>query len=485
MADAASVREMLRIRKKPTLAASITGGFTALVAACYDGLVVSPRFEPVETELTMSRSNRRQFLTQLSVTAAVPALAASATGAPAVTSPNERWRIGAIGMRYQGSVITREATAFGDVKAICDVDRHVREQARASFNSAAIIMEDYRELIARNDIDVVLIGAPDHWHSKMTIDACRAGKDVYVEKPLTLTIDEGRVLQRVIAETGRVVQVGTWQRHDARFRLAAEMVRAGRLGKIHKVQIVLGKNQPGGPFETTTPPKHFNWERWLGQAPLVPYTVERSHYTFRNWFEYAGGEITDTGAHHVDIAMWALGLDGTGPVEVTGEAINPTVTNGYNVPTTYKVTMKFAGGVEFEILDNGRNGILFEGEQGRIFVNRGTVAGVPVDNLKSKPLPREAYQLYAHDNLSRPEKMGKIDSISNHIANFYDCTKSRKTPISSIASQHRVATACHLGNIACRLNRSLHWNPESEQFVNDSEANQFLKREQRSGYEVG
>lgn len=463
---------------------STVASFTAVPLPCYDGLVVCPRFETVETELTMRQTNRRQFLTQLGVTAAVPALAASASGAPAVNSPNERWRIGAIGMRYQGSVITREATAFGDVKAICDVDKHVREQARASFNSAAVIMEDYRDLISRNDIDVVLIGAPDHWHSKMTIDACRAGKDVYVEKPLTLTIDEGRVLQRVIAETGRVVQVGTWQRHDQRFRLAAEMVRAGRLGKVRKVQIVLGKNEPGGPFAATTVPKNLNWERWLGQAPATPYIPERCHYTFRNWFEYAGGEITDTGAHHVDIAMWALGLDGTGPVEIIGAGTNPTIANGYNVPTDYKAVMKFAGGVEFEILDNGRNGILFEGEQGRIFVNRGTVAGVPVDNLKSKPLPREAYQLYAHDNLSRPEKMGKIDSISNHMANFYDCTKSRKTPISSIASQHRVASACHLGNIACRLNRTLHWNPESEQFVNDAEANQYLKRAQRSGYEV-
>jgi myo-inositol 2-dehydrogenase / D-chiro-inositol 1-dehydrogenase len=401
----------------------------------------------------MPQTTRRQFLKRLSVAAAVPALAASAGGAPAVTSPNERWRIGAIGMRYQGSVITREATAFGEVRAICDVDRHVREQARASFNSTAAIMEDYRDLISRNDIDIVLI-------------------------------DEGRALQKAVAETGRVVQVGTWQRNDQRFRLAAEMVRDGRLGKVRKVTIVLGENKSGGPFSPTPVPQHLNWDRWLGQAPDTPYIAERCHYTFRNWFEYAGGEITDTGAHHVDIAMWALGLDGTGPIEITGKGNNPKITDGYNVPINYHVMMKFAGGVEFEILDNGRNGIMFEGDQGRIFVNRGTVAGVPVDNLKTKPLPREAYRLYPHDNLSRPEKMGKIDSISNHMANFYDCIRSRKTPISSVATQHRVASACHLGNIACRLNRTLHWNPDSEQFINDAEAGQYLKREQRSGYEI-
>ena len=286
-----------------------------------------------------NQSTRRRFLKQIAavpaaalVPAFVPIPAAAKDEAGVVKSPNERWRIGAIGMRYQGSVITREATAYGDVLAICDVDRHVREQARASFNSAAKIYEDYRDLIARDDIDVVLIGAPDHWHAKMTIDACRSGKDVYVEKPLTLTIDEGRILNRVVVETGRVVQVGTWQRNDQRFRLAAEMIRAGRLGKVRKVTIVLGKNEVGGPFPPTTAPRNLNWDRWLGQAPATAYIPERCHYTFRYWFEYAGGEITDTGAHHLDIALWALGLDDTGPIEISSEGALPGIDNGYNVP---------------------------------------------------------------------------------------------------------------------------------------------------------
>ncbi|MFO0816331.1 MAG: Gfo/Idh/MocA family oxidoreductase [Pirellulales bacterium] len=413
---------------------------------------------------------------------AAPLLAADS---PQVKSPNARWRIGAIGLRYQGSVITREATAFGDVVALCDVDRHVREQARASFGSTATIFEDYRDLIARQDLDVILIGAPDHWHAKMAIDACRAGKDVYVEKPLTLTIDEGRLIREVVKETGRVVQVGTWQRSDQRFRQAAEMVRDGRLGAIRKVQIVLGKNAQGGPFETTPIPKHLNWDRWLGPAPLVPYTPERCHYTFRSWYEYAGGEITDTGAHHLDIAQWALGVQHSGPVEVAAQAKLPKVANGFNVPLEYRVTLRYASGVEIELLDQGRSGILFEGEKGRIFVSRGAITGTPVEELATRPLPRDAYKLYSNDQLSRPELSGKIDAIKNHMANFHDCTLARQTPISDVESQHRTATACHLANLACRLGRTLRWNPETEKFLDDAEATRYLRRESRPGYAVG
>lgn len=434
-----------------------------------------------------SRSTRRQFLKQAAIVPAVaclPTFATSAIAADVVKSPNERWRIGAIGMRYQGSVIARQALAFGDVTAICDVDRHVLEQARASFNSGAAIYEDYHDLIARKDIDVVLIGAPDHWHAKMAIDACRAGKDVYVEKPLTLTIDEGRHIGKAVEETKRVVQVGTWQRHDHRFRLAAEMVRAGRLGTVRKVTIVLDKNRSGGPFDTVPVPKQLNWERWLGQAPMTPYLPERSHYTFRYWYEYAGGEVTDTGAHHLDIVMWALGIDDTGPVEISAAGPLPKIENGFNVPVEFSASMKFASGVQIEILDRGRSGIMFEGDAGRIFVNRGTLSGTPVEELKNKPLPRESFQIYAFDNRTRPERAGKIDAITNHMGNFYDCTQSRQTPISSVSSQHRVATACHLGNLALRLGRALKWDPQSERFVDDAEANGYLQREQRSGYEI-
>lgn len=409
-------------------------------------------------------------------------------------SANDRLRIGCIGMRYQGSVIAREALPYGDVIAICDVDRHVREQARASFGSSAEIFEDYRDLLAKAKIDVVLIGTPDHWHAKMLIDACRAGKDVYCEKPLTLTIAEGQPILETVKKTNRVVQVGTWQRSDARFRLACEMVQAGRLGKIRRVTVLMGKNPTGGPFDPVPVPRHFNWNLWQGQTPDVPYLAERSHYTFRWWMAYSGGEMTDTGAHHLDIAQWALGEQHSGPVEIRGEAVWPqgpgvNAGRGYTVPESYRVVCRYASGVELVILDrpegeHTRNGLMFEGEDGRLFVNRGAIAGKPVEELATRPLSRGEFKLYSRDNTARPERMGKLDAIKNHMGNFYDCTRSRETPISDVTSQHRSVSLCHLGNIACRLGRPLRWDPIAETFPDDAEARALLARPQRSGFEV-
>ena len=393
----------------------------------------------------------------------------------------ERIGIGAIGMRYQGTVITNQARAHGDVTAVCDVDRHVREQARAAFGSTPRIFEDYRELLARKDVDVVMIGTPDHWHAKMVIDACRAGKDVYVEKPLTLTVDEGKRLTDVVRQTGCVVQVGSWQRSDHRFRLAVEMVRQGRLGRLKRVDVVLGKNKTGGPFERRRPPGNLNWDLWQGQTPHVPYVEERCHYTFRWWYAYSGGQMTDWGAHHLDIAQWGINSH---LLEVRGTAVMPTVTDGYSVAVDYGVEYTYANGVVMTVADTGRNGIMFTGEKGRIFVNRGTVAGRPVEDLAKRPLPREQFNAYAHDNLDRQARQGKLDAIINHMGNFFDCVHSRKTPISDVESQHRSATTCHLGTISMRLGRPLKWDPHKEAFVGDSEANGWLRREQRSGFEV-
>lgn len=393
----------------------------------------------------------------------------------------ERLGIGSIGMRYQGSVITEKARLYGDVVAICDVDRHVREQARASFGSTPLIFEDYRDLLARPDVDVVCIGVPDHWHAKMLIDACREGKDVYCEKPLTLTVEEGQVILREVRPTHRVVQVGTWQRSDHRFRLAAEMVRQGRIGKLQRVTCTTDKNPTGGPFSTAPIPKHFNWELWQGQTPDVPYIPERSHYTFRWWHEYSGGKITDWGAHHIDIAQWAID---SLPVRFVGKATLPEIENGYNVPTDFQADVLYQNGVELLIRDEGRRGILFEGNAGRLFVNRGSISGKPVDDLAHQPLPREAFQLYGHDNLTRPERVGKLDAIINHMGNFFDCVETRETPISDLESQHRSVSTCHLADIAMRIGHPLDWDPARERFVNDDAANTRLRRPQREGYEV-
>ncbi|MEY3176107.1 MAG: Inositol 2-dehydrogenase [Planctomycetota bacterium] len=393
-----------------------------------------------------------------------------------------RPRVGVIGLRYQGSVIAHKAQLYGDITAVCDVDRNVRDQAKAAFGSTPFACEDYRDLLSRNDVDVITIGTPDHWHTKMVIDACRAGKDVYCEKPLTLTIDEGKQLTRVVRETGRVVQVGSWQRSDDRFRLAVEMVRAGRIGKLQKVDVVLGKNSTSGSFVPRTAPAHLNWNLWQGQTPDVPYIEERSHYTFRWWYEYSGGQMTDWGAHHVDIAHWAINSD---PVEISGTAKMPSVPNGYNVAIDFHATCTFANGVVMTVADSGGdNGILFTGDAGRLFVNRGRISGAPVDALKSQPLNREDWTVYDYDNPDRPPRAGKLDAIINHMGNFFDCVESRRMPLSDVFSSHRTVSTCHLGNISMRLGRPLKWDPVREQFVDDREADTWLKREQRKGFET-
>ncbi|MFH1924208.1 MAG: Gfo/Idh/MocA family oxidoreductase [Planctomycetota bacterium] len=436
--------------------------------------------------MSRSQPTRRGFLKTsvgaLAAGAAVPyVFTADAEARAQPRSKNDRFNIGSIGMRYQGTVIAEKARAHGDIVGIADIDRHVREQARAAFGSTPRIFEDYRELLERKDIDVVTIGTPDHWHTKMVVDACRAGKDVYVEKPLTLTIDEGKLMRRVVDQTGRVVQVGSWQRSDHRFRLAVELVRQGRIGKLERVDVVLGKNKTGGPFPTDDPPRHLNWDLWQGQTPDVPYIEERCHYTFRWWYEYSGGQMTDWGAHHLDIAQWGIGSH---PVEIEGTAKFPNVPNGFNVALDFHARYRYANGVEMTVADNGRNGIMFTGTGGRVFVNRGTVEGKPIEELAEKPLPREQFNVYDFDNLDRPERMGKLDAIVNHMGNFFDCIRQGRKPISDVESQHRSVSTCHLGNISMHLGRTLTWDPEKEFFVGDEEANARLSRPQRVPYEI-
>ncbi len=436
---------------------------------------------PRSEKNVMTQVTRRYFLMASGAGAASATIPLSARAADKPRAKVERLGIGTIGLRYQGSVITEKARQYGDVVALCDVDRHVREQARASFGSTPAIFEDYHDLLARQDIDVVLIGAPDHWHAKMLIDATRAGKDVYCEKPLTLTIDEGKVLRREVGSSDSVVQVGTWQRSDHRFRLAAEMVRAGRLGKLRKVTCATSPNPTGGPFKTAPVPGHFNWNLWQGQTPDVPYVPERAHYTFRWWYEYSGGKMTDWGAHHIDIAQWAIN---SLPVEIDGRGKAADIQGGYNVHQRFAATIRYQNGVVMEVNDEGRNGILFEGDQGRMFVNRGSISGVPVEQLAQTPLPRESFGVYDFDNLDRPERVGKLDAIVNHMGNFFDCIESRKQPISDLESQHRSVTTCHLANISVRLGRPIKWDPDAEMIVGDNDAAAMQSRPQRDGFEV-
>jgi len=403
---------------------------------------------------------------------------------------NDRPRLALIGCGGQGSWDARAASNFGDFLAVCDVDTRRAEQARNDQNigkGKAETYGDYRKVLERNDIDAVVIGTPDHWHSKILIDAMKAGKDAYCEKPLTLTIDEGKKIGEVARATKRVVQVGTQQRsdHNRVFLLAVALVRSGRIGKIKKVTAAIGSGPTGGPFPATQPPAELNWDMWLGQAPKVDYREKRAHYEFRWWYEYSGGKLTDWGAHHVDIAQWGLNRDDSGPTSI--EVIKgelpvpykegwPTVDDQYNTTTKFLVRAKFEDGIILEIRDDTENGVTFEGSGGKIFVTRDRIEmeGGAVDALYKNPVSEE---------LMRGLRKGK--RVDGHMANFFECARDRSEPVSDVWSHHRALTTCHLANIAIRLGRkSLRWDPTRQEVVDDSEANGWQTRPQRSGYEV-
>lgn len=436
---------------------------------------------------------RRQFLES---TAATTSLAAIAwPGSQTIAEPraaNERLRVGLIGCGWlpdikrqgRGMALGRQVTPLADLVAICDVDRIALDFGNQRLTSGkAALHEDYRDMLEQEDLDAVIIASPDHWHAKMSIDAMRAGLDVYCEKPATLTIAEGRQMAEVARETKRILQVGTQQRteNNQRFAKAVAMVRAGRIGRLQQIHIGLDAGNVGGPFETSAPPKHFNWDLWLGPAPECDYLRERTHWTFRWWFEYAGGKLTDWGAHHVDIAHWAMNLpDGTGPTRIAGNGeFQMPYKDGYavrddmyNTPSTFAVRCDFPDDVQMT-LDSGRNGITFTGSEGRFFVNRNTLEGKPVDDLKNNPLPADSLeQLYG----GQPPK--------SHMQNFLDCVRTRRQPVSDIGSHHAAITTCHLANLALRLQRPLQWNAAEERFVDDAQADTFLARPARAGYEI-
>ncbi len=435
--------------------------------------------------MTADRPSRRQFLTTstgllASSSFAAPFLALN-TSARAATK-NDRPQVAAIGVGWQpfrtarGTRIAKHASKYGDLVAICDVDRRAAEHAQKTITDGkAKIYEDYRDVLARDDVDAVIIGTPDHWHAKIAIEAVHAGKDVYCEKPLTLTIDEGKQICRAVEKTQRVFQVGTQQRTEFgdRFLKAVAMVREGRIGKVRRVRVGIGPGMIGGPFQVSEPPPELNWDLWLGQAPKVPYIKERCHWTFRWWYEYSGGKMTDWGAHHIDIAQWAIGMENSGPVSVEGIATHPTIKNGFNTATAYDITCRFPNGVELNITHWKDKGINFEGDKGEFFVCRKGWSGKPTKDLKNNPLPEEAIR-----KLTRGQRTGQ------HMRNFFDCLKTRQTPISDVFTHHRAVTTCHLANIGIRLGRKITWDPKTQQIVGDSEAGAMLKREPRKGFEI-
>jgi predicted dehydrogenase len=399
-------------------------------------------------------------------------------------SANERPSVALIGCGGMGTGDAKLAERFGDIVAVCDVDRIHAEKARDNFKRATIY-NDYRKVCDLPNVDVVINGTPDHWHTLINLRAIHSGKDVYSEKPLTLTIDEGKRLVATVKNSGRILQTGSQQRSDKTFRLACELVRNGRLGKLQRVKVWLPQGLRDGPFAAQPVPGELNWDFWQGQTQTVAYVPERCHVKFRYWWDYAGGTLTDWGAHHNDIALWGLGKERSGPVSVEGERLVEPIRGGFTAVSRYQVKYVYDHGVEHFCTTTSANGwagavlgkpgpgekyhgVQFEGDEGWIYVSRGGKLEASDRGLLETPLPSNAERLYVSDN---------------HMGNFFQCVTTRKAPICEAEIGHRSASVCHLGVIAIRLGRKLQWNPRTEEFQNDSEANSMLARDMRKPYD--
>jgi len=422
-------------------------------------------------------------------------------------SPNARPRIGVIGcgVRWDKGVfvpggrygVGKEFPKFGDIIRVCDVDSDRLEKAKGIvknwLGNSPVGTGDYRDIIDDPKIDVIHISTPDHWHAKIAIEAMLAGKDVYCEKPMTLTIEEGRLICKVSKKTNRVFQVGTQQRSTSQFIKAVAMIRNGRLGRLQKVQCGIGGAPTSPEIQIAQPPKNLDWNSWLGPAPLVDYRFKagapniikswsRAHYEFRWWYDYSGGKLTDWGAHHVDIATWGMDKTDTGPISVDPVFVEhpvefkdgyPVVSSRYNTATKFNIKAIYEDGLELIIRHDTDNGILFEGTKGRIFVNRGKLVGKPVEDLVSNPLPDGALERVYND--------GKL---TGHVENFFESVAARETPISDVFSHHRALTTCHLAGIAARVGRKIQWDPVKEQIVGDDLAQSLVNRKNRKRFEI-
>ena len=452
-----------------------------------------------------SNQSRRNFLKKTVVAGTAASMPyffwQPKTLASEIRSLNDRIPIGLIGAGGMGNGNMRAASKWVDVVAIADADSGRAESSNKGLSKGkADVYKDYRKILERDDIKVVHIATPDHWHTKPLIEAMLAGKDVYCEKPLTLTIDEGKLIRKVQKETGRIVQVGTQQRSTFHlFTKAIAMVAEGRVGKIRKISCAIGAAPTSPVIPIQDIPADLDWDRWLGPAPktdfrLLPDEKKKKrphtncHYEFRWFYEYSGGKLTDWGAHHVDIANWALKANGItdGPLSIGGTSEHPVefknghpVSNDrYNTATSFNFTVAYPGGVEVIIRHDTDNGVLIEGDKGRIFVNRRKLVGKPVEDLADNPLPEDAIQK-VYKGLPMEEGERKA-----HWANFLHCHKEQIEPISDVHSHMEMLNICHLAGISGRLNRKLKWDNSKEQIVGDEQANSFLKREYRSGYEI-
>jgi predicted dehydrogenase len=387
--------------------------------------------------------------------------------------PNDQIVMAAIGVGGQGTGIMKWAKKKPGVKfvAVCDIDSSHAKKAAKEVGNDCKEYHDFRELLTREDLNAVTIGTVDHWHALTSIAAMKSGRDVYCEKPLSLTIEEGKAMVQAARKYDRVFQTGSQQRSDDRYRLACELVRNGRIGKVHTAEARIGDNPVGGPFKTSNAPEELDWEFWKGPTADVPYIKERCHYEFRWWYEYSGGKLTDWGAHHNDIAQWGLGKDGSGPVSITASGVEPSKKpDCYNCHPHFAVTYTYADGTHLITSSDGENGNRFIGDKGWIFVSRERIEASDPKLLK-EPLPKDATRLYVSND---------------HMGNFIDGIRTRKRPICDVEIGYRSVTVCHLGAIALRLGIPLDWDPTAEKFVGPraDKGNAMISREMRSPWRL-
>lgn len=455
--------------------------------------------------MTKSNSARRSFLKSSAAVGAglsTPYFFTSSRSLADDINKNDRLNIGIIGAGGMASGNINTAKDWLNVVAIADADSGRADGFNQRFAKGnADVYADYRDVLGRDDVDVIHIATPDHWHTKPLIEAMYAGKDIYCEKPLTLTIDEGKQIRKVQKETGRVVQVGTQQRSTYHlFVKAMAVVNEGRVGRINRVQAAIGGAPASGEIPVAAVPQELDWDRWLGPAPKVPYRFKKTgdknnrgnsncHYEFRWWYEYSGGKLTDWGAHHVDISNWALTLNGQtgGPQSISGNASHPVEFDSsgnavqddrYNTATSFNFELDYAGGTKMIIRNDTDNGVLIEGDKGRIFVNRKKLVGKPIEDLADNPLPEDAIsKVYKGMPIEFNERKA-------HWANFLHCVRERIDPISDVHSHMKGLNLCHLAGISARLGRDLKWDDSTEAIVGDEQANSMLARPYREGYEI-
>lgn len=396
------------------------------------------------------------------------------------------------------------------IVAMCDVDANRMVEGKEFVNQWYAeekgidnpvdikLYQDYRELLRQSDVDAVIISTPDHWHARLTIEAALAGKDIYLQKPASLTIEEGRIMSDIVHRTGVVFQVGSQQRSASpwpHFKKACELVRNGRVGNLHTVKVGLPGDPGGGDTTPMEIPENLDYDMWLGSTPMKPYTVQRVHpeegYSRPGWLrceQFGAGMITGWGAHHLDTAHWGMGTEYTGPIELEAEAKFPTDDPSYNglwdVHGEFNVEAKYANGVTMLINGEYPNGIRFEGDEGWIFVTRGSgVTDSDPDSGENVDSPIKASDPSILDSEIGPNEIHLYESSEQH-TNWIECIQSRAQTIAPVEVAHRSCSVCLLSHIAMKIPRKLYWDPINERFKNDDEANGMLSRPERYRYSL-